>query len=169
MKTVFSGIAISSTANLSGRRFIECEFFDCDLSTANLNQASFQEAHFKDCKMLGLRFDHCNPFGFIVHFENCQLSHASFYQVKLAKTAFANSKLHEVDFTESDLSGANFDHCDLLNATFDHTILEKADFRTSFNYSIDPETNRIKGAKFSLPSVIGLLNKYGIKIDHASF
>lgn len=27
---------------------------------------------------------------------------------------------------------------------FENTILEKADFRTSFNYSIDPEKDRIK-------------------------
>ena len=43
--------------------------------------------------------------------------------------------------------------------------LEKADFRTAFNYSIDPENNRMKKAKFSPPEVVGLLNKYDIEID----
>ncbi len=39
------------------------------------------------------------------------------------------------------------DNCDLNRAVFDNSILEKADFRTSLNYSIDPELNRIKKAK----------------------
>jgi fluoroquinolone resistance protein len=52
-------------------------------------------------------------------------------------------------------------------ATFDNTIIEKADFRGSLNYSIDPENNRVKKAKFSLSGVDGLLGKYDIEIDRA--
>jgi hypothetical protein len=37
--------------------------------------------------------------------------------------------------------------------------------RTSFNYSINPELNRIKKAKFSMPAVVGLLDKYDIEIE----
>jgi len=51
-----------------------------------------------------------------------------------------------------------------MSTVFENTILEKVDFSTSFNYSIDPEMNKIKKAKFSLPEVIGLLNKYDIEI-----
>jgi uncharacterized protein YjbI with pentapeptide repeats len=73
--------------------------------------------------------------------------------------------LHEVDFTEADLTAAKFENCDLQRTIFANTILEKSDFRTAFNYSIDPEINRIKKAKFSLPGVLGLLAKYAIEID----
>jgi uncharacterized protein YjbI with pentapeptide repeats len=73
--------------------------------------------------------------------------------------------LHETDFAECDLTNGVFDNCDLSGALFDHTNLEKADFRTAFNYSVDPENNRIKKAKFSLPGVTGLLHKYDIEID----
>jgi fluoroquinolone resistance protein len=58
-----------------------------------------------------------------------------------------------------------FDNCDLTRATFDRSVLEKADFRTSYNYSIDPENNKIKKAKFSLLGVSGLLDKYDIAIE----
>ena len=58
---------------------------------------------------------------------------------------------------ETDLTSATFDNCDLTQAVFDNTILEKADFRTSFNYSIDTEINRIKKAKFSIWGISGLL------------
>ncbi|HUZ61183.1 MAG TPA: hypothetical protein VMU83_20575 [Hanamia sp.] len=35
------------------------------------------------------------------------------------------------------------------------TNLEKADFRSAFNYSIDPELNEIKKAKFSSDELSG--------------
>ena len=120
---------------------------------------------FKDCKMLGLRFDSCNPFGLSFSFDGCQLNHSSFYKTKIKKTVFSNSQLQETDFAEADLTGAVFDNCDLMNAVFDRTLLEKADLRTSYNYTIDPETNRLKKAKFSVSSIAGLLAKYDINIS----
>jgi uncharacterized protein YjbI with pentapeptide repeats len=73
--------------------------------------------------------------------------------------------LIETDFGECDLSEAVFDNCDLARAVFDNTILEKTDFRTAYNFSIDPEHNRVKKAKFSISGLQGLLLKYDIKID----
>jgi uncharacterized protein YjbI with pentapeptide repeats len=93
------------------------------------------------------------------------LNHSSFYKTKIKKTLFQNSQLQETDFTECDLTNSVFDKCDLMNATFDNTILEKADLRTSYNFSIDPERNNIKKAKFTLQGVPGLLNKYDIDIQ----
>jgi len=52
-----------------------------------------------------------------------------------------------------------------MRATFDN-FSERTDFRTSFNYSIDPEKNRIRKARFSLIGIAGLLNKYDIDIDN---
>ncbi len=78
---------------------------------------------------------------------------------------FRNTQLQEADFSQCELMEAVFDHCDLLSATFDNTNLEKADLRTAYNYSIDPEKNRVKKAKFSLAGVGGLLNKYDIVIE----
>jgi hypothetical protein len=48
---------------------------------------------------------------------------------------------------------------------FEGTNLEKTDFRSAFNYSLDPEINRMKKARFSLPGVTGLLGKYGIEVE----
>jgi uncharacterized protein YjbI with pentapeptide repeats len=116
--------------------------------------------------MLGMHFDHCNKFGLEFSFENCKLNHSSFYQTKIKKTAFKNSELKEVDFTDCDISVSVFNNCDLLNAKFENAILEKADLRTAYNYSIDPNANRIKKAKFSLNGIPGLLNGYDIEIEN---
>ena len=101
---------------------------------------------------------------FAVDFNNWILNLSSFCKRKLKRTNFNNSSLQEVDFTEADLTSAIIDNCDLGRAIFEDTILEKADLRTAYNYSIDPDKNRIKKARFSIPGVVGLLDKYDIEI-----
>ncbi|MEO8085224.1 MAG: pentapeptide repeat-containing protein [Bacteroidota bacterium] len=157
-----------SDADLSGIKFIECEFVDCNLSNAKISDVILRDASFNNCKLIGLMFNTCNSFGFSVGFNGCNLSHSSFYQKKLKGAVFKNSRLQEVDFTESDLTNAVFENCDFLNATFEKTILEKTDFRSSFNYSINPDLNKIKKAKFSLSGIEGLLHHIDIEIDRHS-
>ena len=154
-----------SNAELSQRVFLECEFNACNLSTATITKTGLKNVKFKDCKLLGLHFENCDQFLFEVDFENCFLNLSSFYKLKIKKTRFINSNLSEVDFTEADLTSSLFDNCELAGARFERTILEKADLRTSRNYSIDPELNKIKKARFSYPGVLGLLSKYEIDID----
>ena len=154
-----------SNAVLSEINFTECEFTGCNLSLAKVSQTAFRDIVFKDCKLLGLHFEYCNIFLFKVDFENSLLNLSSFYQLKIKNTRFKGCSLHEVDFTETELTGSVFDNCDMAGAIFDNSILEKADFRTSGNYSINPETNRIKKAKFSVTGITGLLDKYDIEIE----
>lgn len=161
---IFKGCNFASV-DLSDYRFTDCTFNGCNLSLAKLNKTALRDIKLKDCKMLGLRFDTCHEFGLSFGFEGCQLNHSSFFKLKIKKTVFQNCQLEETDFAETDLSSATFDNCNLAQAIFDNTILEKADLRTSYNYSINPETNRIKKAKFSMPAVAGLLDKYDIEIE----
>lgn len=146
-------------------RFLDCEFVACNLSNAKISNASLQDVAFNNCKILGIQFEECNPFAFDAKFNDCQINFSSFHKLKLSKGRFVNCQLHSVDFTQADMGKALVQNCDLSNAMFANTNLEKADLRTSINYSIDPELNRIKGARFSLSAVIGLLDKYRIKID----
>ena len=78
---------------------------------------------------------------------------------------FTNCSMQEVDFEDCDLTNSSFNNCNLAAAIFVNTVLEKADFRSAYNYSIDPERNRIKKAKFSMNGIAGLLNKYDIEIE----
>jgi len=161
---IFNGCDFSEK-DLSGYKFTECVFNDCNLSLAKLNKTAFQDVKFNGCKMLGLRFDTFNEFGLSFWFNNFLLNHSSFYKAKIKKTNFINSQLKETDFAEADLYNSIFDNCDLERAIFDQTILEKADLRTSYNYCINPESNKIKKAKFSILGVVGLLDKYDIEIE----
>ncbi|MBN2801614.1 MAG: pentapeptide repeat-containing protein [Deltaproteobacteria bacterium] len=161
---LFSGCDFSNS-DLSEIRFVETEFIDCEFSNAKIVQTSFQDITFKNCKILGLQFPDSNEFGFNATFKNCQLNYSTFTRMKINKINFENSQLHHTDFTGAQMKSAVLKQCDLFCAIFDQTNLEKADLRSSINYTIDPEKNRLKGARFLLPEVAGLLKKYSIKID----
>lgn len=154
-----------ANVDLTGKVFIECEFTACNLSLAKLKGTSFRDVKFRDCKMLGLRFDQCHTFGLEFRFENCILNHSTFFQLKIRKTIFSKSQLLEVDFNTTDLTGASFAECNLDRAYFENTILEKVDFTTASNYSLDPENNHLKKARFSTQGLPGLLGKYDIIIE----
>lgn len=158
---IFSELDLANF-DFSHFKFIKCRFESCNLSLTRLSKTAFQEVHFKDCKMMGWRMDQCSDFSLSVSFENCLLQHASFYKKKLARTRFENCQLQEADFTECDLSYAELIDCDLNLAVFVDTNLEKADLRTASRYTLDPEQNKIKRAKFSWPALAGLLHKYDI-------
>ncbi|MGN5953855.1 pentapeptide repeat-containing protein [Sphingobacterium lactis] len=151
-------------ANLSSYKFVDCTFKHCNLSLATIEHAMFQDCKFQDCKLLGLRFDSANQFNLSFSFESSILDHSSFYNCKIKNTLFQSCKMHEVDFESCDLSQAKMSDCDLLHASFVQTNLEKADLSSSFNIQLDPENNRLKGAKFSSQSLAGLLTKYKIVI-----
>ena len=154
-----------SQIDLSNFIFINCHFIGSNLSLVKLINTVFREVVFKECKMIGLFFDAVNPFGLSCSFDTCNISNSSFYKVKLKSTKFSNSILGDVDFTESDLSGSVLQNCDLTNALFDQSNLEKVDFRSSFNYAIDLDRNKMKKSQHSLQSIHGLLYKHDIIID----
>jgi uncharacterized protein YjbI with pentapeptide repeats len=64
----------------------------------------------------------------------------------------------------TDLTAVIFDNCDLYHSEFNKAIANKANFRTSYNYAIDPEKTKVKKAIFSLSEVKGLLYKHDLKI-----
>ena len=159
----FKGCDFSGN-DFTGIKFSDCVFIACNLSLVKLIDTVFNNVRYKDCKLLGLHFDSCSTFGLSLGFEGCMLDNSTFFKLKLKKTVFKDCQLQEVDFSSCDLSESVFDNCNLARATFNETNLEKADFRTAYRYSLNPETNRIKKAKFSLIGVVGLLDKYGIEV-----
>ena len=154
-----------ANADSSFITFIDCTFHECDFSSSNINNTSFRDCTFQACKLLGLRFDTCNTFLFSANYEDCNLSLASFYRLGMKATTFVRCLLSETDFTETDLTSATFSDCNLSGAIFERTILEKADFRTAQGFSIDPEKNKLKKAKFSANTLAGLLEKYNLQIS----
>lgn len=155
-----------SDSDLSDYKFIECEFKDCDLSNVKVSHAMFNDIQFGQCKMLGIQFDTCKEFGFAIRCKDCQIDHSVFYQMDLKRSHFENCHAHGIDLTEADLTNVSLAGSDLADAMFERTILEGTDLREAVNYHLDPDNNRIRGAKFSQSGISGLLSKYGIEIYH---
>ena len=154
-----------SGVDLSNARFTDCAFEQCDLSTANTTNTAFRTVRFEGCKLLGLQFDRCSAFLFAVRFNHCRIDLASFRSVVLKHTLFCGCRLHEADFSGADLSGATLDDCDLSGAVFEGTNLEKADLRTAHHYHIDPVENRVKGARFAVEGLPGLLGRFKVVVE----
>lgn len=156
-----------SESDFTALKFIDCTFEGCNLSMIKLAGTAFQDVTFKDSKMLGIRFDTASGFGLSFSFENCRLDHSSFFRLKLRKTRFRNCEMEGVDFGEADLTEALFENTKLVQAIFDNTTLEKADLRTASGFSIDPERNTLKKAKFAQSGLAGLLDKFQIQVDRS--
>jgi uncharacterized protein YjbI with pentapeptide repeats len=141
--------------HVSNIQFLECKFIDCNFSNATIKETSFKEVNFINCKMIGLKFNEVHPFLLQMSFEKCQLNFSSFYQLKIQNTKFISCNLEEVDFTETLAT----------DCIFENSNLQKSDFRMALNFNINPEINRLKGAKFSSQNLFGLLSAYKIIIE----
>ncbi|RFZ81705.1 pentapeptide repeat-containing protein [Mucilaginibacter terrenus] len=151
-------------AYLNGFIFIDCVFEECDLTQADIGNSGLQNAVFKNCRLNEVNFSKGLDFLFAVNFEGCVLDHAVFHRKKNKKANFTDCSLREADFSDTDLTDAKFVNCDLHRAAFSQTILRNADLRTSYNFTIDPDDNVVKNARFSVHGLPGLLEKYSLRI-----
>jgi uncharacterized protein YjbI with pentapeptide repeats len=97
-----------------------------------------------------------------VHFKECVLDFSKFYTLKIKAATFVDCSMVAVDFMSTDLTAVVFDNCDLYRSEFAKANASKSNFKTSYNYTIDPTKTKIKKAVFSLADVKGLLYKHDI-------
>lgn len=155
-----------SNSDFDHNKFLDCTFELCNLSMMKMRGTTLSNAVFRDCKIMGVNFNDCEKFLFHVEaFHSCILDYSSFMGRKLIKGNFFKTSLKEVNFSQATLTGCVFDQTDMENAIFERTDLTATDFRTAYNFIIDPELNIIRKAKFSLHGLPGLMVRYGIKIE----
>jgi fluoroquinolone resistance protein len=151
-------------SGLRNAQFYQCIFVNCNLSLMKLDGCRLQEGRFLGCKIVGAEFFKCDQTFFSVEFKNCVLQYCNFSDLNMKNARFAGSKLKECHFTSTVLTGADFAEVDLTGTVFHNCDLSRADFSQSISYQIDPQTNKIKKAKFSLPEAVGLLSAFDITI-----
>lgn len=151
--------------DISGINFTTCLFNACNLSNASVAKTKAQDVTFKDCKLIGINFYQVLDFGLSLQFENCMPDYASFDNKKLNKSSFKNCRLYGANFTKADLSKVTMENCDLSDAIFSGTNLSGMDFTSNRNFSLDPQLNLVKKAKFASASLAGLLTKFDIIIE----
>jgi uncharacterized protein YjbI with pentapeptide repeats len=144
-------------------RFEQCTFEKCDLSVIKPVESRFIEVRFLKSKLLGVDWTlAATPV--TLAFQGCNVSHSALPRLALRKLELTQCVAREVDFTGANLSKADFKGTDFLGSRFVETNLSEADFSGARNYAIDPRTNRIKNAVFTLPEALSLLSALEIVV-----
>ena len=102
------------------------------------------------------------PFG---RAEQCEFRYNEFSGMALKQFDFSKCTFGDCVFDDCKLAGADFRSVALSSTAFSRCDLQKADFREATGYRIDPSDNQMKGARFSFPDVIALLNGFGLVIE----
>lgn len=147
-----------------GVAFVDCTFNNCILDNTKIGNVAFRNAVFNICQIREVNFAMCDKFIFAITFNECILDFSKFYTLKLKGTNFVDCSLIAVDFMAADLTDVVFDNCDLYRSEFVKATANKANFKTSYNYTIDPSKTKVKKAIFSLREVKGLLFKHDLVI-----
>ena len=149
--------------NASGAKLIDCIFEQSTLSSVKLDGSVIQ-AKFVTSKIEGINFFTAKRSLLYLSFENCLIRYSSFAELKLKETKFTGCTLQDIDFSDADLTQADFSNSTFQNCVFRNTNLSKADFRGARGYSIDPRGNKVKGGRFDIPEVLGLLDAFEIEL-----
>lgn len=142
-------------------RFEQCTFEKCDLSVIKPLDSRFIGVRFQKSKLLGVDWTLAATPATLA-FQGCIVNHSTFQRLALPKLQLAGCVAREVDFTGANLTKADFTRTDLLDSRFAETNLSGADFSHATNYAIDPTSNRIKKAVFTLPEALSLLSVFDI-------
>jgi len=155
-----------SGCKFSGTLFVECVFLNCNLTNIKIDDSGFRGVKFDNCKLLGVVFAEINTFIVDLAFNKCSIELCDFNRLSAKKSKFIECAIIETDFVDTNLSGSDFSGSDLRASKFLNTNFEKVDFRGAKNYYIDPTHNKLKGAVFSFPEVLGVLEVFGIKTEY---
>jgi uncharacterized protein YjbI with pentapeptide repeats len=151
--------------DLSGATFADCTFDHCNLSNTRIDKVSFQNVRFAGCKLLGLAFTRINSLLISWTFEDCHISFCDFTTLQMKGSQFLACEVKECDFMNANLADSSFTKCDLGLTRFPGANLEKANFTGAKNYYLDPMKTKLKGAKFSYPEALALLEGFGIIVE----
>lgn len=146
-------------------KFCEVVFVGCNVSRAKVEGCRLHGVQFEECKLEGIEFFKLDKMFFSVSFKSCLLRYCNFSDLNMKNTTFCKSKLMENHFTHTCLTGADFTDVDLAGTHFHHCDLSRANFATATQYGIDPQTNTIKEARFSLPEAMSLLKGFEIVLE----
>ncbi len=157
-----------SGMDFSGKELSACTFTHCNLSLVKFINASLSENVFRGSKLVGIDFTAIKKpilFRPFLRFEDCLLELCNFSGLNMKEATFESCSLLKCAFDQTDLTQAKFDSTDLEGTDFHHANLLQADFSRSRNYAINPTSNNIKKAKFSIPEALSLLRGFDIEIQ----
>lgn len=152
-------------ANLTAVAFMDCKFLNCDFVVPKMVNSGIKSSSFNGCKFMGVDFSDCSNFYFSPSFQDCMINTCSFEGNKMSKTEFFSCKIRETTFSYCDLSESRFEGSEFQNTSFHDCQLQKSDFTDALGYTINPFSNKLKGARFSLPEAQSFLYFLDIEVE----
>lgn len=168
--------------------YIDCEFYNCHFIDVEFNNCVFKECKFQNCTINSATFKFTTmrnstliesdfiginwrdltgdrlSIGPIGKVKESFFKYNNFLGMKLNKMNFSNSRFQESSFEECSITEGDFTNVSFQNTQFNNCNLTKGDFTDAYGYVIDISSNKLKGAKFSFPEVVNLLNSLEINI-----
>ena len=148
--------------------FKDCKFTNCNIAGNKFELTVFKDCEFEKCNLIGINWKditvergYSNPFSKL---KECYLKYSSFIKMDIKKFDFGGNIIHDSMFDESCLKECKFKGCDLTQTRFNICDIRNADFREAKGYLVDITNCKIKGAKFSFPEAMSLLDSLDIKI-----
>lgn len=153
-------------------RFSGCRFVDCKVAAPKLRGCQMFSCDFENCALSGVDWsalldERKREMGFLPFdsLNGCSLRHCVFFGLDLKSFNFSRTDLSGSVFDACRLEGASFQECRLGGTSFAQNDLSGADFRGAEEYFFSLESNRVKGARFSLPEAVNLLSALGVVIE----
>ena len=143
----------------------DCVFEDSNLSLIKLAETKLHNVQFNRCKIMGVDFTQISKLIFKMNFQESQITKCTFSSLDLSESELIDCIIHQSDFFQTNLSKSNFSGSDLQDTLFEDTELTEADFTNAKNYSINPLTNKVKNAQFTMPDAIHLLDALEVNIN----
>jgi len=144
----------------------DCVFEDSNLSLIKLAETKLHNVQFNRCKILGVDFTQISKLIFKMDFQESQITKCTFSSLDLSESELIDCVIHQSDFFQTNLSKSDFSGSDLHDTIFEDTDLTEADFTNAKNYSINPLTNKVKNAVFTMPDAIHLLDALEVNINY---
>ena len=162
-KCSFENVDFSKTL-FNSCRFEECSFLQCNLSLVKVTDTSFIDVEFSNCKMIGIDWTEAiKPLSFA--FDACKLNSSIFIEMDIRNTKMTNCEIHDIDFDSANLTKVQLNNSDLKGCKFLNTDLSFADLSGAINYDINPNRNKLKKTKFTLPEALSLMNYFDVIIE----
>lgn len=171
-------------------RIEECRFVNCIFEECKMTACFLSDCEFYECKVIGLgesRDSRLQNVGFfkclligvnwgelqararfaepVKSFRGCCMKYNTFSEMNFKGFDFSGNEIRESLFSECGLRESCFKGCMLERTEFYQCDMRKADFRDASGYKPDLLSCKMRGAIFSFPEAVTLLDSLGILIE----
>ena len=169
MNGVFAQEKTFTGLHCSGDTFADCEWTDCTFVRCTFENCQLREAVFDNCDLLGVNWGDLVPSGRfaapIAALRGCRLKYNTFTAMELDRFCFDESAITSSLFAECRLAGSDLSGCQLDETEFFKCDLRRADLRRAVGYRVDIMSCQLKGARFTHPQVLSLLEALEIEVE----